>query len=103
MTSELPTSSDADKTQRLPSWPIPVGFLAYFSLFYYFANSGMTIPAMAFGFIGLPVFIFASLCSIFVLSRLALGGYKGRLSWFGLLAWLGVAALCVTMFVITVR
>ncbi len=103
MTPEPPTSSDADKIQRLPSWPVPVGFLAYFSLFYYFANSGMTIPAMAFGFIGLPAFIFASLCSIFVLSRLALGGYKGRLSWFGLLAWLGVAALCVTMLVIAVH
>ncbi len=103
MTSELPTSSDEKQIQHLPSWPIPVGFLVYFSLFHYFANSGMTIPAMAFGFIGLPVFIFASLCSIFVLSRLAFGGYKGRLSWFGLLAWLGVAALCVTMLVIAVR
>ena len=103
MDSEATTRSDTDPANRLPWWPAPFGFLAYFLLFYYFANSGQTFLAMAFGFVGLPVFIFAASCCIAVFGRLIFGGYRNRLSWLGLLAWVGVAAVCVTMAILVLR
>ena len=103
MDSEATTPSDTDRVKRMPWWPAPVGFLAYFLLFYYFANSGQTYLAMAFGFVGLPVFIFAASCCISVFARLTFGAYKNRLSWPGLLAWVAVATVCVTMTTLVLR
>ncbi|RZA35178.1 MAG: hypothetical protein EOP92_11785 [Lysobacteraceae bacterium] len=103
MDSEAMRPPDTGPSERLPWWPIPAGFLAYFLLFYYFANSGQTIPAMIFGFIGLPVFIVASLCATAVLVRLVFGKYRSRISWPGLLAWLAVATTCVVMAALVLR
>lgn len=97
MDSETSTPSDASRANHLPWWPIPAGFLAYFLLFYYFVESGRTIPAMVFGMIALPILLSASLCSVAVFARLAFGVYRKRLSWPGLLAWLAVSAICVVM------
>lgn len=103
MDLEAPTPYDSDRAKCLPGWPVPAGFLAYFVLFHHFANAGQIIPAMVFGFIGVPVFIAASVCCIVVLVRLLSGAYQGRLSWPGLLAWVAVATLCVTMAALVLR
>ncbi len=100
MESEIANSPDKPQRMLFPWWPIPFGFLAYFLLFYHFTRSGLTLFAMAFGLIGVPVLACASVCSAVVLIRVALGRYKNHLSLLGLLAWLCVAAICVAMAVI---
>lgn len=97
MDSGTTTNADAGRSAHLPWWPIPFVFLAYFVLFLYFVESGQTIPAMVFGIMALPVLIAASLFSVAVLVRLAMGVYRGRLSWLGLLAWLAVGTACAVM------
>jgi len=97
MDSESTSKPDAGREPHLPWWPIPFVFLAYFVLFHYFVESGQTIPAMVFGIMALPVLIAASLFSVAVFVRLAMGVYRGRLSWPGLLGWLAVGTACAVM------
>ena len=91
MDSEDPAARQAP--HKLPSWIPPAALLAFPIVFYRLVEVGADMYAMVFGMLAIPVMVGALAGVALVISRGAMGDYRGRWSVLGTVLWALVAVV----------